>query len=200
MEGGVLDSIIGVLRRVSRFGSWVGGVLLFIMATYICVDVLLRKFFSVSIGGTEEFSGYTWAVISGWAFAYALFEKAHVRIDIFYLKLPIKWRCILDLLSLIVLLVFMVPMVYYAFGVFSRSVSLHSVSNTPTQTPLWIPQSLWFIGLAFFLLVIFIVFVITFFYVVRGDFTSAYRISGSTSVEEEIEMEIEPELLSGEER
>ncbi|MCD6362698.1 MAG: TRAP transporter small permease, partial [Synergistetes bacterium] len=150
----MIERAILMAERVCKYGVWASGVLVLFMAVYICIDVLLRKLFSVSISGGEEFSGYTLAIMSGWAFSYALFKKAHVRIDILYLKLPLKYRSALDLLSLVALIIFVILTTYYAFGVLHTSILRNSVANTPLQTPLWIPQSLWFVSLVFFSIVL----------------------------------------------
>ncbi len=195
----MIKKAISIAERICKYGVWASGVLVLFMAVYICVDVLLRKLFSVSISGGEEFSGYTLAIMSGWAFAYALYKKAHVRIDIFYLKLPLKYRSVLDLLSLVALIIFVIPTTYYAFGVLYTSILRNSVANTPLQTPLWIPQSLWFVSLAFFSIVLVLFLVGTLSYLFKRDIISAYKLSGSTTLEEEIKEEAKIENLSGEE-
>ena len=51
----MIERAILMAERVCRYGVWASGVLVLFMAVYICIDVLLRKLFSVSIGGGEEF-------------------------------------------------------------------------------------------------------------------------------------------------
>jgi len=180
---GFLSLIYKLCRSVVGF---CGAMVLF-MAFYICVDVLARKIFNVSIKGSDELSGYVLAVTSGWGFAYAFLNKNHIRIDILYLRLSLKLKAVLDLLSLSVLMAFAFPLLYYSFEVFKLSWKRNSLSNTPLQTPLWIPQSLWFLGILFFSIVIAIYFALTLRNLLRGNFLEAYRLAGLTSVEEELE-------------
>jgi hypothetical protein len=56
------------------------------------------------------------------------------------------------------------------------------VANTPLQTPLWIPQSLWFLGLVSFSLVLVIMIAGTVFYLLRKDLDSARNLAGTSSV------------------
>ncbi len=191
----MLEKGLSITEKLCRIGVWITGSLVLIMAVYICVDVLLRKFLSLSISGGEEFSGYTLAIISGWAFSFALFKKGHVRIDIFYLKLPLRYRVILDVLSIIALIIFVFPTTYYAFGVLYTSILRRSVANTPLQTPLWIPQLLWFISLLFFSIVLALFLITTLSYIIKGDIISAYKLAGSTTLEEEIQEEAQLDRL-----
>lgn len=157
------------------------------MAFYICVDVLMRKIFTISIRGGDEFSGYVLAIMSGWGFAYAFLNKNHIRIDVLYLKLSLKLKSLLDVLSLLVLMAFVLPLTYYALGVLKTSWMRKSLSNTPLQTPLWIPQSLWFLGLLFFSIILVIFLCLTLYNLSKGNLMEAYKLAGSTSLEEELE-------------
>jgi len=183
--------VFGLFEKVSRVSVWIGGAMVLFMAFYICVDVLFRKIFNISVRGGDEFSGYVLAIIGGWSFAYALFKKNHVRIDVLYLKLPLKARSFLDILSLLALIGFVLPLTYYSFGVLHKSIVRGSLANTPLQTPLWIPQSLWFAGLLFFSMTLVLFLMGTVYNILKGDLISAYKIAGSSSLKEEVKEEVE---------
>ncbi len=106
-----------------------------------------------------------------------------------YCKLSDKLKVVLDLVSLISLIVFMAPLTFFAFSVLNHSLTRNSTANTPLQTPMWIPQGLWFLGLAAFLVTIIIVLIATIYCLVKKDIPGAQKISGVTSIEEEIEEE-----------
>ena len=148
----------GALERISRLSVIVSCIALFFMSLYIGVDVLVRKFFAVSIQGSDELSGYVLAFVSVWGFSYALMHKGHIRIEILYMKLSEKAQRFLDLISMASLASFMWLFTYYGYRVLSTSISRNSLANTPLQTPLWIPQLLWFLGMLFFSLVILVYF------------------------------------------
>lgn len=189
-----MTRLFSFIERVCTVGVWFCGTLVLFMSFYICADVLLRKIFTMSIRGGDEFSGYTLAVMGGWSFAYALLKKAHVRIDVLYLRFPIKSRLFLDVLSIGALMGFVLPLTYYSFGVLHISIVRGSLANTPMQTPLWIPQSLWFSGLLFFSITLMIYFIGTIYYIFKGDLLSAYKIAGPTDLEEEIEKDLKAGL------
>jgi TRAP-type mannitol/chloroaromatic compound transport system permease small subunit len=123
------------------------------MSVFITIEVLIRKFLSLTTQGAEEYSSYVLAFVSAWSFSYGLIHKAHIRIDLVYEKLADSFRHILDVLSLISLTIFLLPMNYYAFEVLKTSFLRGSRANTPLKTLLWIPQALWFLGILFFLIV-----------------------------------------------
>ena len=61
-----------------------------------------------------------------------------------------------------------------------------AVSVTPLITPLAIPQGLWFLGLAFFMIALALVLVRSLIALARGDWETVARIAGSLTQEEEV--------------
>lgn len=178
-----------LVEKISSICALFSGILLLMAIGLIGVDVVLRKAFSISVGGADELSGYALAICISWSLGYALLHKAHIRIDVLYCKLSNKIKSILDILSLLSLIAFMTPLTYFAFHVLSVSVARGSTANTPLQTPMWIPQGLWLMGFMAFLVTTAIVLFATVYYLLKGDFESAQSVSGVTTLEEEIEQE-----------
>lgn len=178
-----------ITEKISRVCVLISGVLLLFAIGLIGVEVVLRKAFSVSIGGADELSSYALAICISWSLGYALLHKAHIRIDVLYCKLSDKLKAALDIFSLLSLIAFMAPLTFFAFTVLSTSITRNSTANTPLQTPMWIPQGLWFLGLSAFLVTIFIVLLSTIYCFIKKDVAGAQKISGITSIEEEIEEE-----------
>ena len=184
-----MTRILGAFDALARASVWAGGALLLAASAFIGLEVLLRKAFSVSINGATELSTYVLAVSTAFAFAYALFRKAHIRVDVLYVRLPDRAKAALDVLSLLMLLAFTVPLSYYAYGVASTSLQRGSTANTPLQTPLWVPQGLWFLGLAVFTTVIALMLIATVAALARGRLAEAQALAGATTLEEEVEEE-----------
>jgi TRAP-type C4-dicarboxylate transport system permease small subunit len=183
----LMDRLIRFADRFSTWAAWVGGGILFATAVLIAVEVTLRKVFSVSMGGADELSSYALAISCSWTFGYALFRKAHIRIDVLYMHLPRPVQFALDIASLALFAVYMLMLSYFAFFVLGISIQRHSVANTPLATPLWIPQSLWYAGIVGFTLTVLILLAGTLYHLLRGDLQSAARLSGASTIEEEIE-------------
>jgi len=181
--------ILFVAERISRISILLCGAVLFGMAGFIGLEVLLRKFFAISTQGAEEYSSYAMALISAWAFSYTLFHKGHIRIDVFYTKCGNFRKKFLDLASLAALGAFAFPVTWYAWSVFYRSYEINARANTPLQTPLWIPQLAWFGGLVFFCLVILLLGLLTLSRILRGDMAGAALLSGCPELEEDVKEE-----------
>jgi TRAP-type mannitol/chloroaromatic compound transport system permease small subunit len=147
-----IDRVMGLAQRISRYAAWASGYAIVGCAALIGIDIVLRKLFAVSLGGTDEISGYVLVVTFAWTAAWALFRDAHIRIDIVSSRLPPGPRRVFDLLALASLLGVAALLAWQASGVFAESVRLGSVSNTPLRVPLWLPQGLWFLGLLVFAL------------------------------------------------
>lgn len=181
--------VLNAVDTISRISVWIGGGLLLAASVFIGIEVLLRKLFAISLSGATEISTYVLAMSTAFAFAYALFRKAHIRVDVLYSRLPARAQAVLDVLSLAMLLLFMAPLSYYAFGVFRTSLRRGATANTPLQTPLWIPQGLWWLGLVGFTAVIVLILVATVSYLLRGRLAEGQELAGATTLEEEIEEE-----------
>lgn len=177
--------------RVSLLGVWGGGILLFASIGLIAVEIVLRKGFNTSLQGTNELSTYAFAISVSWAFAYALFRKAHIRIDVLYVRLPPAYHLALDGLALFALSIFTILVSWQAYNVLATSISQGSISNTPLGTPLWIPQLLWFVGLLWFTVCVVLLLMRTVVAALEGDTTLSARLVGSPTLDEEIELEAE---------
>jgi TRAP-type C4-dicarboxylate transport system permease small subunit len=186
----LMNRWVEIANRMGTWSAWASGGILFLTAIMIAVEVVLRKFFSISMGGADELSNYALAISSSWTFGYALLRKAHIRIDVFYTKMPARIRSALDILSLTLFGICASIISYYAFWVLQTSIQRKSVANTPLGTPLWIPQGLWFAGLIFLTLVILILLCGTIQRLMNNDPKGASELSSPTTLKEEIIEEI----------
>lgn len=182
---------IRFLERAATLGSWLGGAGLLISATFIVVDLTLRKTLGVSLGGADEIAGYVLAIATAWAFPITLLRRAHIRVDVCYSYLPGKAKVILDLFALVCLGVFIGTLTFHVWNVLLDSLHYQSVSNTPLQIRQWIPQSLWVAGYLFFSFVIVALFATSMRMVAKGHWRDAARLIGINSVEEEIVEELQ---------
>lgn len=188
-QGKIFELSRGVIDKVSSLSTIISCIALFFMSVYIGIDVLIRKFLSISIQGSDELSGYVLAFVSVWGFTYALMHKGHIRIEILYMKLSEKTQRILDLVSMASLASYIWVFTYFAFRVLSTSVKRHSLANTPLQTPLWIPQSLWFLGMLFFSIVIFVYFLFPLVWFFQNKYQAMGDLIGCPLLEENIKEE-----------
>lgn len=182
-------SIIPAAHRVSRIAAWAGGGILLLTSVLITVEVVLRKVFTISMGGADEISSYAMAVSCSFGFAFALFQKAHIRIDVVYNKCPRMLKHVLDIASLAFLGAYMMVLSYFGFKVFWVSFTKGTTANTPLHTPLWIPQLAWTIGLWGFTLAILLLLSATLFSLLKKDAQTAAALAGAATLKEEIQKE-----------
>ncbi|MEX2643875.1 MAG: TRAP transporter small permease [Acetobacterales bacterium] len=186
-----LEGVQVVAEGVARVAAYIGGAFLVVSALIVTFDVVTRKLFLFSIAGADELSGYALAASMSWGYAYALFCRAHIRVDALYVRLPIRIASVLDVLSLLLFAGVIGLANWHAWFVLSESIRMDAVSGTPLTTPMWIPQSVWLAGMLFFLLCILLVMLRSIALLVAGDLDNLRRIAGAPSVQDEIESEIQ---------
>jgi len=180
-----LDPALVFAERVGLRAVWVGGALLLASAVLVSVDVVVRKVFVFSLGGADELSGYAFAIGVAWAFPFALLRRANVRIDALYQHLPARLCAVLDIVALMALAVFVTVLTRYAWEVAAASWKLNALSNSALQMPLWIPQGLWFLGLALFFVTTALLTLRAGLALAAGDLATVRRLAGARSIEEE---------------
>jgi TRAP-type C4-dicarboxylate transport system permease small subunit len=184
-----LDAIHRTLKTVSTWAVWAAGLALLLSAIMVTVDVFFRKFFSMTMSGSDEISGYVFAAGTTWAYSYCLLNRSNVRIDVLYNFLPVKVRAVLDIVGIALLLYYMGYLTRKAFDVFWTSWQGNSVSTTTLLTPLWIPQLAWFLGLLLFVITLSFMLLYTLVLLIKGDSGRIQQVAGAMSTEEEIGQE-----------
>lgn len=188
-----MDPLLELARKLARAGAWFGGALIIAAAFLVGVEVVIRKAFTQTIGGADELSGYALAISTSWALAFALLERAHIRIDSLYIHLPVRVCALLDLLGLALFTGLVGLITWYGFGVFQTSYALGAHSLSPIGTPLVIPQLLWVAGFVLFLGVALLLLMRALVALISGDLQTVARLIGSRSVSEEVLAEVAQE-------
>ena len=173
----LIDRAVMSLRHINDRLAVVAGLALLLTAGYILADIILRRF-DASFGGTDEISGYVMAGVTSWAMAFALTKLAHVRIDLLRIKLPPFGRALMDCLALWTLAATALYVAYRGWFVLERSIRLGSTANTPLETPLWIPQLIWWSGWAWFAFIACMLALALLWQTVRRDERAAERTGG----------------------
>ena len=138
------------LDRVSAWLAAIAGASLLVLAILVCFDVIARRFFGFSLQGSDELGGYVLALVGAMGFAYVLSQRAFTRIDLALVRFPSRIRAALNAVAYASLAGFALFMAWYAFREFQETLMFETISTTPLQTPLWIPQSLWLAGIGLF--------------------------------------------------
>ncbi|MEM7742320.1 MAG: TRAP transporter small permease [Pseudomonadota bacterium] len=168
--------IIGILAGYACLG----------LSFLIVVEIVARKLFNFSIQGVDEIGGYVVAVTGTFGMALAAAARAHTRIDVLLVRLPAQAQTVLNLFAYLCLAAGAAFMAYMAWRTLSDSLAFNSVSSTPLQVPLWIPQSMWLAGLVVFGVAA-IVMSARGFFALRKGLAHAERVLAPPTVAEEIE-------------
>ncbi|WP_417518630.1 TRAP transporter small permease subunit [Minwuia sp.] len=180
---------IAKAHHFSRLLAWLGGTLILGSALLVTLEVVLRKFFGLSMAGADEISGYAFGVATSLGFAFALFERAHIRVDALFLILPRWLRVILNLFGLLLLIGFAAIVTWMAWQLVGDTLKHGSHSITPMRTPLALPQIPWLAGWVIFVASGVLLFFGALFSTLTGDSASADRLIGVKTLDEQIEDE-----------
>lgn len=181
--------LIDHAHKLSRVLVWIGGGMILLSAFLVTFEVFSRKFFNYSIAGADEISGYAFGVATTLGLAFALFERAHIRVDALFILLPRALRIALNFFGLALLIGFAAVIAWQAWSMVADTLEYGSRSITPMRTPLAIPQIPWLIGWLFFVLCGALLFVGSLWAVLKGRAGEADRLIGVKTLDEQIEDE-----------
>ena len=177
------------VRSVNVFLSIIGGYVLLGLSFLIVFEVIARKLFNFSLQGVDEIGGYVVATTGTFGFAYALIERTHTRIDIVLDHVPSQLRNLLNVLAYGLVAAASVFMLRYAYEALNESILFGSLSPTPLQTIMWIPQSLWVAGLVWFSITALAILVHLLLLQFR-DSELAFRLYGPPTIQQEVDREM----------
>jgi divalent metal cation (Fe/Co/Zn/Cd) transporter len=102
-----------------------------------------------------------------------------------------KWRAFANFVAYTILALYAYMFIWRALAMLIDSIRLKSQAITPLETPMWIPQSLWMLGLAFFFIHVMIYLIQLTFLLAKKRIPEIISTFGLEKVEEEVSREIE---------
>jgi TRAP-type C4-dicarboxylate transport system permease small subunit len=177
--------MIDRLRTLSRWMAWVAGAALIATAFLVSLEVVLRRVFLIGLNLGTEISSYVLAIVASWGFAYALLQRAHVRVDALIRLVPGRIAAWSDPLALACLTGFAGLLLWYGYASLAESWDLNARAMTPLGTKLWIPQSFWVGGLAIFFISCLVLLARSLILLAQGRNRESRALIGTISVEEE---------------
>lgn len=185
-----MDRLLQSARKTSQVLAWIGGSLIILSALLVTLEVILRKWFNISLGGADEVSGYAFGIATSLALAYALFERAHIRVDALYNLFPFPLKIAASLIGLLLLVGFGAVIAWTSWGLVADTLTHGSRSITPLRTPLAIPQIPWIFGWLFFVCCGALLFVAAVKALLTGNADKTDQLIGMKSIDEQIEEEM----------
>lgn len=179
-------AVLNLLDRLATLLAFLAGASVFILSLLIAFDVVARRFFGFSLQGTDEIGGYVLAIVGSLGMIHVLNRREFTRIDLLLRVTPLAVQRVLHVIAYISLAAMVVFFATQAIKTLEATILFQSRANTPLQTPMWIPQGLWTIGMVFFA-------VMAVFHAVRATIllvVSPERVEreyGTSGLEEEIQ-------------
>lgn len=127
--------------------GWAAGWNYVFCALFVTADVVGRSAFGVSSAATVEVTGYLLAMGIAWGLAPTLAERAHIRLDVWVMRLPRRFRVPLHLFALALLAGFAAFSSWAAWELVAESALFDAHDNSALRLPLVIPQSIWASGI-----------------------------------------------------
>lgn len=122
MSERTLLNLASWLAGPCRLFAFLCGVLLFVLTAVILYDVLGRRYFDTGSFVLQELQWHLHGAIATLAFGYAYLKDAHVRIDVFALKLAGRTRLIIEVAAIFLFLIpFMVFVGIYGYEFAERA-------------------------------------------------------------------------------
>ena len=180
-----------LLHHLSAVFANLCGYILLALAVLVTAETLGRKLFGFSLQGVDELGGYALAVGSSLAFTTALVERAHIRIELFHLMLPVWLQMALNWLAITLLAGFGGLLAWVCYTILADSLDYGSTAPTPWATPLVYPQSLWYAGIAIFAGVSVVMALHATWLLATGKGAALHRAYGPKEAVEEVKEELE---------
>jgi len=174
-----------------RLAANVFGVTMLALAVLVTLETLLRKLFSISIGGVDELAGYSIALGAPLCFAVTSLERSHIRINLLYLFFRPKFKAWMDALSMLSIAVLAVFLFAFTVKTIIETQAYQSVAQTPWATPLIYPQSIWLVSMAVFLLPALLLSARASYLLYNGRTQTVMEDFGPDSPEAELKAELE---------
>jgi len=175
----------------TRVAGWLFGCLLVALSLFVAVETALRKLIGVSLQGADELGGYVLALGGALAFTVALLERAHVRIDFLYSRIPSYLRTAIDLVCALAFALLGLFLARYGWPVVADTLAYGSNAPTAWATPMIWPQSAWYASLLTFTFASVWLAVRAFSLLLRGRHAEFERSLKPRALDDELREELE---------
>ncbi|MCC6304310.1 MAG: TRAP transporter small permease [Rhodobacteraceae bacterium] len=132
---------------LSRIAAAIAGLIMTAMTLLMLVEIGLRTLYDRSTFMTEEYVGYGLAASTFLGLAYAMHHGAFLRLDLLLDTLPRRTRNGLIVFGMVLTLGVTAILGNAFWNSASQKFRLGTISDSISQTPLWIPESLVILGL-----------------------------------------------------
>ncbi|MFN8983900.1 MAG: TRAP transporter small permease subunit [Alphaproteobacteria bacterium] len=156
-------------------------------ACFITFDIVARSFFGFSSKATVEVTGYMLAGGIAWALAHTLARRAHIRVDVFMMRLPLGLRAWLHLFSLTLLLGLGVFFAWAALELVDETALFNAHDNSALRIEMIWPQGIWAVGIISFAVMALVLMLEASLSILAGEPEALDTLLGSRTLHDETE-------------
>lgn len=144
-----------LIKSIDTLNKWLMNISAWMLAAtvgMILLEILLWNVFKETTLIADEYSAYLLAAMVFWGAGHTLQENGHIRITLFVNLLRPLPTLILNVIASCLTTILMGYLLYYLYRMIESTYRYETTSGTLSNTPIWIPQSLMWIGCAGFFL------------------------------------------------
>jgi len=148
----ILVKLARIVDVVSGFAGFLAAVLTVGVFGIILTEVIARSFFNFSTLIADEYSSYFFVGLAYLGWSYILRREKHIRVRILLSRLSPSRQKVLNIVCSAIACAFLSYFSLYSLRFAMESYSTGTTAPTPAETPLFIPQSVLFVGVFLLLL------------------------------------------------
>ena len=147
-----MKTLYNLVNKLSLWGAYLSSLLLVSLVLLILTEIFIRYFFNTSTLIADEYSGYLFLASVFLGLSYTFKENAHIRINILTSRMSEKSNKFIDIfagsITIVVLLFALYRTILFTFD----SYEMEMLSESVSQTPLYLTQLVMPLGLSLFIL------------------------------------------------
>ena len=147
-----MKTLYNLVNKLSLWGAYLSSILLVSLVLLILTEIFIRYFFNTSTLIADEYSGYLFLASVFLGLSYTFKENAHIRINILTSRMSEKSNKFIDIfagsITIFVLLFALYRTILFTFD----SYEMEMLSESVSQTPLYLTQLVMPLGLSLFIL------------------------------------------------
>jgi TRAP-type C4-dicarboxylate transport system permease small subunit len=147
------------MKKIARFADGLSGLsailaglMLLLMVSHIILEMVLRTFFNRSTFVLDEFVGYEVAGLTALGLGHALRTGGLIRVSLLTRVLSDWQHRALELAVIVLTLAVCAFFCRYQYLAIDTSFARGTRSNTLAGTPLWLPMSVFLVGIIVFMI------------------------------------------------
>ena len=193
---------VRALRRAvadaAAFMAYLAGWAYIACALFITFDVVARAFLGFSSQATVEVTGYMLAGGIAWGLAHTLIRRAHIRVDVFANRLPVRLRAPLHVFSLLLLTLLGLLIAWSAWELVEESALFDAHDNSALRILMVWPQGIWAFGISGFVVTCAVLLLEAVLTLAAGQGAALDGLLGSRTLEDETEEALEAVAMAHE--